>query len=130
MAPEITVLLWSIVLAFVYLVIHGQIMRMQVGFRPDNSNRDHDPEPNLYSGRAMRALRNFLETYPVFIALVVVLALTHRSTGLTGWGAWIWLAARTLYLPAYIFGFGRSRSAIWMISLAGLGLMLIGPFGY
>lgn len=130
MAPESTILLWSVVLAMGYLVAHAVLMRMQIGLPHSNSNRDHDPEPSLHSARAMRAFRNFLETYPMFIALVVVIAMTQTSSAVSVWGGWIWFGARVLYLPAYILGFGRSRSAIWIVSLIGLGLMFIGAAGY
>ena len=130
MAPESTILLWSVVLAMVYLMTHGALMRMQIGLPRSNANRDHDPEPNLHSARAIRAFRNFLETYPMFIALVVVIAMTQTSSSVSVWGGWIWFGARVLYLPAYILGFGRSRSVIWVVSLVGLGLMFIGAAGY
>lgn len=130
MAPESTILLWSVALAMVYLMTHGALMRLQIGLPLHNANRDHDPEPSLYSGRAIRAFRNFLETYPMFIALVVVIAMTQTSSPISVWGGWIWFSARVLYLPAYILGFGRTRSLIWVTSLVGLGLMFIGAAGY
>jgi uncharacterized MAPEG superfamily protein len=126
MAAELNVLLWSTVLAFVYLAVHGQLLRRQIGYAPENESRDNDPEPDLMAGRGIRAFRNLLETYPIFIALVVVTVLGERSSSLTQWGAWIWLIARAVYLPAYIIGLGRPRSAIWAVSMLGLLLMFIG----
>lgn len=128
MTPELNVLLLSVALAFVYLIVHGMLLRGQIGY--DDVNRDHDPEPNLLAGRGIRAFRNFLETYPVFIALVLATFMAGHFTAIGHAGAWIWLIARALYLPAYIYGIGRLRSAIWMTSLAGLCLMFAGAYGY
>lgn len=130
MVPELNVLLWSTLLALGYLFTHATILRLQIGLPPENANRDHDPEPNVYTARGIRAFRNYLETYPVFIALVVVIALSGKSSAFSEWGAWIWFAARVAYLPAYVIGLGRPRSAIWMVSISGLGLMVLGAFGY
>lgn len=130
MAPELNVLLWSALLAFIYLGVHGQLLRRQIGYASENESRDNDPAPNLMAGRGIRAFRNFLETYPVFIALVLVVVVGGRSSALTEWGAWIWLVARAAYLPAYIAGLGRPRSAIWMVSLIGLAMMFIGALGW
>lgn len=129
MAPELNVLLWSTLLAFIYLGVHGHLLRRQIGYAAENESRDHDPAPDLMAGRGIRAFRNFLETYPVFIALVVVVVVGGRSSAMTEWGAWIWLVARVVYLPAYIGGIGRPRSAIWLISLIGLALMFLGALG-
>ncbi|MBB4065218.1 MAPEG family protein [Gellertiella hungarica] len=129
MTQELNVLLLSVVLAFVYLMVHGSLLRRQIGYGQENANRDNDPEPGLMAGRGIRAFRNFLETYPLFLALVLATSLSGHSGFLTQWGAWLWLIARALYLPAYIFGLGYGRSAIWMASLAGLGMMLLGAFG-
>ena len=130
MTPELNVLLLSVLLAFVYLMTHASLLRRQIGFAKGNERRDSDPEPDLLAGRGIRAFRNFLETYPLFIALVVAISHTGHSSALTEWGAWIWLIARAAYLPAYIGGLGRPRSAIWGVSLIGLALMLIGAYGF
>lgn len=129
MAPALVVLLWSAPLAFVYIMVQGQMLRRQVGYGPENANRDHDPEPDLLSGRATRALRNFLETYPVFIALAAVAALSGRTGLLVTGGAWLWFVARLAYLPAYMAGIGFGRSAIWGLSMLGLVAMFAGLLG-
>ncbi len=126
MSLELTYLLWSAVLAFLYLNAHAALVRRQIGFPAGNENRDHDPELNVAAARATRAFRNLLETWPMFIVLVLVAELSGRHNGLTEWGAAVWFWARVAYLPAYIFGLGMLRSAIWTGALAGLVLMFAG----
>ncbi len=130
MTPELNILLLSVILGFVYLIVHGILLRNQIGYDDGNVNRDNDPEPDLMAGRGIRAFRNFLETYPIFLALMLATMMTGHFTPLAHWGAWLWLGARVLYLPAYIFGIGRVRSGLWMASLIGLAMMLAGAYGF
>lgn len=127
MSLELTYLLWSTALALVYVNAQALLFRLQTrGTLIANATRDADPAPSLMTGRAQRALRNFLETYGIFIALVLVVELSDRSDWLTQWGAIAYVWGRVLYLPAYIFGFGITRSAIWTVSIIGLVAMFIG----
>ncbi|MEI3852217.1 MULTISPECIES: MAPEG family protein [Ensifer] len=126
MSFELTYLLWSAVLAFAYMMAQAGAYRLQHGVIEADTNRDVVPEPNVFTGRAGRALRNFHETYPVFIALAVVIEFSGRSGPLTQWGVGIWFWARAAYLPIYIGGLGLVRSAVWTVSAVGLLLMFAG----
>lgn len=125
MSVELTCLLWSAALGFVYLMTQASLANSdnKGGLDP---NRDRDPEFGLRAQRAGRALRNFLETYPLFIALAVVAELANRHGALTHWGAILYIAGRVAYLPLYILGGGIIRSAAWGVALLGLVLMFIG----
>lgn len=125
MPPQFHALLLSALLGLVYLSVHGVTMRRSVGFRPDNANRDNDPPLDLSADRAKRAFANYRETWPVFLAISVAVALTGRSTPVIDLASGLWLGARALYLPAYLAGFGQARSLLWVISLAALVVMLI-----
>lgn len=126
MSQELAYLLWSAVLAFVYMMAQATAFRFQTGLQAANSARDSEPEPNLMTGRATRALRNFQETYPVFIALTVVAVMAGRADALTYWGGLLWFWACVAYLPAYLMGLSPYRSWIWSVSAIGLVLMFIG----
>jgi uncharacterized MAPEG superfamily protein len=126
MSLELAYLLWSAALAFVYMMTQAGAYRMQTGAADANGTRDHEPEPNLLTGRATRAFRNFQETYPIFIVLAVVAVAAGRTDALTYWGAMLWFWARVLYLPAYMMGLNPWRSLIWMVSAVGLALMFVG----
>jgi uncharacterized MAPEG superfamily protein len=126
MSLELTYLLWSAALAFVYMLAQAGAYRVQAGVEEANSTRDHEPEPNLLTGRATRALRNFQETYPIFIALAVVAVAAGRTGTSVHWGVILWFWARLAYLPAYLLGLSPWRSLIWMVSMIGLVMMFIG----
>ncbi len=83
------------------------------------------PSANVLAGRLDRALRNFLETYPAFLALALGLAVTGKTGGIAATGAVIWLIARVLYVIVYATGVPVVRTLIWLVSILGLVLMLI-----
>jgi uncharacterized MAPEG superfamily protein len=126
MSLELVYLLWSAVLAFAYVSAQAVAYRLQTGVRDASSARDTEPEPNVLTARATRSLRNFQETYPIFIALTVVTIAAGRSDSFTQWGAIAWFFARAAYLPAYLLGLGPYRSGIWTVSAIGLILMFVG----
>lgn len=126
MSLSLTYLLWSAALALAYLMAQATAYRIQTGVEAANSTRDDEPEPNLLTGRATRALRNFQETYPIFIALSAVAVLSGQAGVLVAWGTGLWFWARVAYLPAYLMGLSPYRSWIWTVSLIGLVLMFIG----
>ena len=74
-------------------------------------------------GRAERALRNFQETWPVFIVLMLIGHLAMPGEPLILWGAIVWGVARIVYLPLYLFGVFMIRSLVWNVSLIGLVMM-------
>ena len=91
------------------------------------SARDEKRESkSILAGRLDRALKNLLETYPAFIAIVVALVVTNKTGGLAATGAWLWLAARVVYVLLYAAGIPVVRTLVWLASIVGLVLMLIG----
>ena len=126
MSLELTMLLWSVVLAGAYLIIQSSLYRLDYGVLHAATARDNDRQAGVLTGRGERALRNFLETYAIFVALVMVIELGHRSDALTVWGTQIWFWARWAYLPAYLVAIPFVRSAIWVVSAIGLAMMLCG----
>jgi uncharacterized MAPEG superfamily protein len=58
------------------------------------------------------------------IAAVLIVSAAGLADKWTGIGAWLWLGARTVYLPLYAMGVPVVRSLAWVVSLAGLTMML------
>ena len=52
--------------------------------------------------------------------------MTDKTGGLAATGAWLWLAARVVYVVLYAAGIPVLRTLIWVVSIIGLVLMLIG----
>lgn len=127
MSIELTLLVWSAVLALAYLSVQSALYRMDYGVKHAGTQRDNERPPNRLTMRGERALKNFLETYAVFVALAVATELSGRSDGLTQWGAQIWFWSRWAYLPAYFIDVvPLLRSAIWCVSMIGMAMLFIG----
>jgi uncharacterized MAPEG superfamily protein len=126
MSIELTLLIWSAALAGAYLIVQSTVYRLDYGVVHAATARDDERAPSKWTARANRALRNFLETYAVFIALAVATELSGRSDSLTQWGAQLWFWARLVYLPAYFSNVPFLRSSIWMVSAIGLVLFFVG----
>jgi uncharacterized MAPEG superfamily protein len=129
MIPEMWLLFVSIVLGFVHILAQALSMNAERGVDYNVGPRDK-PMPPLtgVAGRLSRALRNFLETFPLFVAAIVLAQLVNVHNGLTLWGAWLYVAGRVLYLPLYALGVPYLRSLVWGIAAAGIVLILAGIF--
>jgi len=124
--PEFGVLFWSVALFAIYLFVQSGISIAQNGLSYSVSPRDTQQPESVYAGRADRALKNFVQTWPAFIILVLVAQVTSRADELTFWGAQLWFWARLAYLPLYLLGIPYIRSLAWGISILGLVLMFVG----
>lgn len=113
-------------LVFVHVGAHSFALKASVGDAWTRGTRDTAAEPSLLAGRLGRALRNFLETAPAFLALVLAAHLGERGSGLIGGGAAVYLAGRFAYLPAYASGVPHLRTGCWIVASLGLVAMLIG----
>ena len=83
------------------------------------------PSNNVYLGRARRANDNFRETAPWALGLLIMAQVADVSGTVTAAGAWLYLIARILYLPLYLFGVPWLRTLAWTISLIGIAMMLV-----
>ncbi len=121
---EMAYLALSIVLLLVHLSVQSFTYKAQVGNRYTVGARDDEPPPSGMAGRAARAYRNFLETFPAFAALALALELTGKHGSYAGVGAALYFWCRVAYLPAYLAGLVWIRTLIWNASAVGLVIML------
>lgn len=125
MTPELTALALAALLQVAQFCVYSVLAQMQVGPRYAASPRDKPRELKGYAGRAQRALGNHFEGLILFTIAVLVVVLGEASSGVTEAAAWVYLAARLLYVPAYLFGWAPWRSLIWFIGLLATVLMLL-----
>ncbi|GJD35539.1 MAPEG family protein [Methylobacterium aerolatum] len=126
---EIVVLAAAIVLLVVHIQIQAFAVTKERGREWNMGARDgQEPPLGPLAGRAQRALDNYKETWPALIALALALAATGRTGGVGAAGAWIWLAARIVYLPLYLTGVKGWRTFAYVVSMAGLTMMLVRLF--
>jgi uncharacterized MAPEG superfamily protein len=126
MSTELTCLVWSTVLGFAYICAQVITLYAERGLGSYDSTRDEQFEPGIYTARGQRAVKNFLETYPFFVALVVAAELSASRDWYTAWGAITYIAGRVIYIPSYIAGLGYLRTTAWTIAGIGLVMMFYG----
>lgn len=128
MIPELTYLFYAIVLLILHVVVQATLSDLSKGLGWALGNQDEAREQNILAERIQRALRNYLETFPAFAALALLLAVTDSATATSALGAAIWFWARVAYIPARASGLPLVRSVAWLTSLVGMALMLLPLF--
>lgn len=123
---ELFLLGWSVILLFAHIALQSLLATKDRGLAYNASARDEEGKPlGTMAKRAERALKNYAETWPGFIALALALAVSGRTGGLGETGAWVWFIARIAYIPLYLFGVPYLRSLAWGVAALGLVLMLV-----
>jgi len=126
MTTELTYLAWTLVLALIYIGLPSQLRTMETGTAYNASARDDaGPPVGKTTARLQRAQKNLYETLPLFIGAVLIAHAAGRETSLSGWGVALYFWARVVYLPLYAFGVPYLRSLVWLVSLAGLVMVII-----
>lgn len=130
MTPELTVLALAGLLQAVQFVLMAVPANRELGSGYTTSPRDREPSREMSdrTGRLKRALENHFEGLILFTLAVVVVTLAGQATWVTATCAWLYLAARILYIPAYALGWKPWRSAIWGVGFLATILMILAAF--
>ena len=126
MSFKLAMLAASCGLCLIQIVISSHAASLQRGYRWTASSRDAEVPPLTgVAGRIERAFRNFLETFPVFVAAVLLVHVLGRESALSEWGAGLYFSARLVYLLLYAAGVPLLRSLIWNVAFVGIVLLLL-----
>ena len=121
MTIELKILAWTLVLAFVQILLFDFARTGQYGLKWNTGPRDEAMPPlSARAERLQRAQNNLFETLPLFIAAVLIAHVANRDNEWTAIGAQIYFWARLAYLPIYIVGIPYLRTLVWAVSLWGL----------
>jgi len=126
MTPELTALALAGLLQAAQFVLFSIPANRDLGTGYTSGTRDTPPPRPMSptTARLQRALNNHFEALILFTLAVVVVTLGQRSTTITQTAAWVYLAARVLYVPAYAFGWQPWRSAIWLAGFCATVVMI------
>ena len=123
---ELRIAALGAILLLVHIFAAAYLKTKQYGRSWNVGARDEAVPPlNPVAARLERAQANFLETFPIAIVALLGVVIAGRTSPSTALGGWIWLGARIIYLPLYGFGVPGVRTAAFVISLAGLGMILL-----
>lgn len=125
MNTEIHFLVYSIILGLAQLFLASGAATLDRGLGYNMSSRDEPARPlRPMNARADRAFQNFKETFPFFAAAVIAVLLANGADELSARGCLIYLVARVIYIPLYVFGVNGVRTLVWGVSILGIGMVL------
>jgi uncharacterized MAPEG superfamily protein len=127
MSVELWLLIGSIVLGLLHLIASSHLISWQRGYRWTASSREADVPPlRGLANRVDQATANFLETFPLFAALVLLAHVTNHHSLLTVVGAHLYFWGRVGYLLTAAAGYSLLRSVVcWNAAVIGIVLFLI-----
>ena len=124
-STEITMLWMSAVLGVVYLlaaVIPSVLVRgMPWALGPRD---EPGADAGKVAGRLDRAWKNFRETFPLFVAAILINGSVAQDSTLGALGAQLYFWGRVALLPVYALGLPVVRTLVWTVSVAGILLVL------
>src|SRR5262249_588467 len=119
----------SVILGIVHIIIVSHLQSWQRGYRWSASSREQSVAPLTgIAGRAERALRNYLETFPFFAAAILVVTVTNTHSWLTVWGAHFYFWGRIVYAILYTADLPLPPSVVWNIPTIGILMNVAGLF--
>ena len=125
MAIELQMLAWAGVLGLAQVMLAAAAITRERGTQWNASARDGQaPPPWLLAGRLQRAQANFLETFAVFAAAAIAVVVAGRQDSSTALAVQLYFWARLAYVPLYAAGIPYVRSLAWLVSLAGILMLL------
>ena len=131
MAIELQMVLFSVILGLVHIAVAAVLTVGQYGARWSASARDAAMPPlQGVAARCDRALKNFLETFALFVAAVLAARLAGADGDLVALGAQLYFWGRLAYLPVYALGIPYLRSVIWLVATAGIVVVLVAALAY
>ena len=126
MTLELKMLAFSIILGLVQIVLASHAASLQRGYVWTASSRDELVPPLIgAAGRLQRALQNFVETFPLFAATVLIAHVVARHGWTTEWGVQFYFWGRVAYLALYGAGVFLLRSLAWNVATLGIILVLL-----
>jgi len=128
MTLELWIVVAAVILGLVQVGAQSFMLKAQEGNAYTVGARDEERPPQAMAGRLTRALRNFNETFPLFVAVVLVLHVSGRSGMWSTLGAELYLGGRIAYIPGYCSGIPYVRTVCWQIATVGLVMAIVQLF--
>jgi uncharacterized MAPEG superfamily protein len=125
MTGDLWALLAALLLASIQLTISSFLTLRQLGGKWVGGPRDTPREVTGISGRFVRAHRNLLEIFPQFAAALFLVHAANAVGILSSVGAWLFVVARIIYVPAYAYAPSGVRPIFWLAAWVGIVLIVM-----
>ena len=128
MTPELAALSALALLHFATIFIAQRFLTRDIGTEGNTGTRENlDAQLAPVTLRLRRATANFTENVGPFIIAIVVVVLAGKTSTATAVLAWVYVAARVLYVPAYALAWVPWRTLIFGVGmLSTLALLVLG----
>lgn len=123
MSIELQFLVFAIFLLILQMVLQSIAGFLANGLMGAAGSRDDEVLTSGIGGRFERAYYNMLETFPVFVALVLIVQVTESWTSTTALAVQLYFWARVVYVPLYVIGIPFLRTIAWLVSMVGIVLL-------
>jgi uncharacterized MAPEG superfamily protein len=118
---EITLLGVAVLIGFIQLMWAALAARRSgQDLKWAGGPRDEERPIGVVAARLKRAFANFMETFPLFAAAILVCIVTAKLGTLTMVGSLLYVLGRAAYVPLYASGVHLVRSMAWAVAIVGL----------
>ncbi|WP_339109021.1 MAPEG family protein [Thioclava sp. GXIMD4216] len=126
MTPELYALAATVLIHLAAVLWSQRSLEADIGKEGNLGTRENlEARLSEKTLRLRRALSNHTENIGPFVIAVVMVQFTGTNGWLSALCAWVYVAARALYLPAYAFGWVPWRSVIFLAGLAATLVMIL-----
>ena len=126
MTHTLNLVVYSAILTFAMLVA-AALLRTRAwtpaGMKIAFGNRNNVSNISPLSFRADQTAQNTLEGFMLFTALAITAHIAGVNVAQSELGANLFFWARIVYIPVYLIGIAYLRTAIWIVSIVGLGMI-------
>ena len=126
--PELMLLAAAVVVGIVQLLWATAAARGQQGMVYGRGPQDEPIVLTGGAGRLDRSFRNFMETFPLHAAAVIVVYLLAKQSDLSLWGSGLYVFGRALHPPMYLFSIPWTRTIVWFVAFAGTLMVVAAVF--
>lgn len=129
MTPELAALAATALIHAVAVGWSQKALEQDIGHEGNVGTRENlDARLSEKTKRLRRALSNHTENIGLFIIAVVLVSFTETNSLFTALCAWVFVAARALYLPAYAWEWVPWRSYIFGVGFLATAAMIVASF--
>jgi uncharacterized MAPEG superfamily protein len=122
-----TTALWCVFIAGLLPFIAALTAKVGASDFDNNRPREWLARQQGFRARANAAQQNGWEAFAFFTAAVLVAHVTRGQQAQVDTLAMVFIAARVVYLPVYLAGWGAIRSLVWAVGLVATVWIFLTP---